>query len=124
MGVIGDGVDWDREDCESRRTSCGVGGDRVCRGEPELLVEGEVLYASRDVPDDTVDIEMRDELGSFGCGKVDLVVVVVLEEKPLRSDTRLPLESSPYMAETFPKVNMQLAPWNFSSTPSPAIYLL
>lgn len=43
LGVIGDGVDCERDDWESRRTSCGVGGERVCRGEPELLVEGEEL---------------------------------------------------------------------------------
>lgn len=43
LGVIGDGVDWARDDWESRRTSRGVGGERVCRGEPELLVECEEL---------------------------------------------------------------------------------
>ena len=50
--------------------------------------------------DDTDDIEMRERLGSLGCGKVVLMVVVVLEES-FRSDTRLPLESSPYMAGQF-----------------------
>ena len=43
LGVIGDGDDWQREDCELGRTSWGVGGERVCRGEPERLVEGEEL---------------------------------------------------------------------------------
>ena len=54
--------------------------------------------------DDTEDIETREREGSLGCGKVDLdlvkVLVVILgEEVSLRSDTRLPLESSQYMAE-------------------------
>ena len=64
---------------------------------------------SRDVEedDDRDDKELRARLGRLGCGKLaDLVVVVVLvvivmEEEPLRSDTRLPLESSPYMAGNF-----------------------
>ncbi len=56
---------------------------------------------SRDVEDEKDEIEMRERLGSLGCGKVVLVVVMVLEEEPLRSDTRLPLESSPYMAGNF-----------------------
>ena len=65
---------------------------------------------SRDVEgdDDKDDKELRTRLGRSDCGKlVDLVVVVVLlvvivmEEEPLRSDTRLPLESSPYMAGIF-----------------------
>ena len=47
------------------------------------------------------DIEMREGLGSLGCEKEILVVVVMSEEEPLRSDTRLPLESSPYMAGNF-----------------------
>lgn len=132
LGVIGDGVDWEREDCESRRTSCGVGGDRVCRGEAELVVDGEELQASREaeVEVERVNIEMREGLlENFGCERLDLVVVevmiVVMEEEeepePLRSDTRLPLESSPNMAGI-----------NFShgklavdtlSTQSPAMYL-
>lgn len=54
--------------------------------------------------DDREDIEMRERLESLGWEKVGLVVVVVVlmlleeEESLLRSDTRLPLESSPYMA--------------------------
>ena len=65
---------------------------------------------SRDVEedDDRDDKELRARLGRLGCEKLlDLVVVVVLlvvivmEEEPLRSDTRLPLESSPYMAGNF-----------------------
>ena len=56
--------------------------------------------------DDTDDIETRERQGSLGCGKVilDLVMVLVVvlgEEASLRSDTRLPLESSQYMAENF-----------------------
>ena len=56
--------------------------------------------------DDTEDIETREREGSLGCGKVilDLVKVLVVilgEEVSLRSDTRLPLESSQYMAENF-----------------------
>lgn len=58
--------------------------------------------------DDTDDIETRDREGSLGCGKVILflmmvlvLVVVLREEASLRSDTRLPLESSQYMAENF-----------------------
>lgn len=43
LGVIGDGVDCEGDDCESRRTRRGVGGERVCRGEPELLGESEEL---------------------------------------------------------------------------------
>ena len=37
-----------------------------------------------------------------------MLVVIVMEEEPLRSDTRLPLESSPYMAGIF-FYNSQLA---------------
>ena len=52
--------------------------------------------------DDTDDIETRERDGSIGCGKVVLVLVMVVvvlgEEASLRSDTRLPLESSQYMA--------------------------
>lgn len=49
---------------------------------------------------------MRERCGRSGCGRVILVVVVavvvvLLEEEPLRSDTRLPLESSPYIAGNF-----------------------
>ena len=48
---------------------------------------------------------MRERCGRSGCGRVILVVVavvvVLLEEEPLRSDTRLPLESSPYIAGHF-----------------------
>ena len=56
--------------------------------------------------DDTDDIETREREGSLGCGKVILYLVMVLvvvlgEEASLRSDTRLPLESSQYMAENF-----------------------
>ena len=56
--------------------------------------------------DDTDDIETREREGSLGCGKVMLYLVMVLvvvlgEEASLRSDTRLPLESSQYMAENF-----------------------
>lgn len=60
---------------------------------------------------DRVDIEMGEGLlGILDCEKEVLVVLVVLvvvvivvmeeeeEEEPLRSDTRLPLESSPNMA--------------------------
>ena len=47
------------------------------------------------------DNEIRERLGSLGCGREILVVVVMSEEEPLRSDTRLPLESSPYMAGNF-----------------------
>lgn len=92
----------------------------MSRGEPELLIEDDELYSSRDVQDDTDDIEMRERLGILGSGKVDLVVVL-LEEEPLRSDTRLPLESSPYMAGKFYTVDWQLAAAEFPSTPSPAI---
>lgn len=63
---------------------------------------------SRDVEgdDDKDDKELRARVEGLGCGKVvDLpvvvvvsVLIVVMEEEPLRSDTRLPLESSPYMA--------------------------
>ena len=69
------------------------------------------------------DIEMRERLGSFGCGKVGLVVVMILEEASLRSDTRLPLESSPYMAGNFSTGDWAAGPScvNFASTPSPAI---
>ena len=60
------------------------------------------------MPDDeTDDVEMREGLGRVGSEKVVLmVVVVVLEEEPLRSDTRLPQESSPYMAGNFLHVNL------------------
>ena len=56
--------------------------------------------------DDTDDIETREREGSLGCGKVilDLVMVLVVDlgkGASLRSDTRLPLESSQYMAENF-----------------------
>ena len=63
---------------------------------------------SRDVQDDeTDDVEMRECLGRVGCEEVVLmVVVVVLEEEPLRSDTRLPQESSPYMAGNFLHVDL------------------
>ena len=47
--------------------------------------------------DDTEDVEMLERVGSLGGGKDVLVVVVDLEIEALRSDTRLPLESSPYM---------------------------
>lgn len=51
---------------------------------------------------------MREVLEILGCVKVDLVVVMVVEEGALRSDTRLPLESSPYMAGKFPTVDRSL----------------
>ncbi len=58
------------------------------------------------------DDDIRERLGSLGRGKMGLVVVVVmvLEEASLRSDTRLPLESSPYMAGNFRRVDWQLGP--------------
>lgn len=40
---------------------------------------------------------------------VVVVAIVLLEEEPLRSDTRLPLESSPYIAGNFYTVNWQPA---------------
>ena len=53
---------------------------------------------------------MRERWGRSGCGRVILVEVVVvvllLEEEPLRSDTRLPLESSPYIAGNSYTVNL------------------
>lgn len=55
------------------------------------------------------DDERRERSGRLGLEKVVLVVVVLLEEESLRSDTRLPLESSPYMAGKFPRVDWQLA---------------
>ena len=62
--------------------------------------------------DDRDDTEMRERLGSLGCENVFVVVEVVAalllllveeeeDEASLRSDTRLPLESSPYMAGNF-----------------------
>ena len=59
---------------------------------------------------------MRERCGRSGCGRVILVVEVVvvwLEEEPLRSDTRLPLESSPYIAGNFYTVNWQPAKVGF-----------
>lgn len=47
--------------------------------------------------DDIDDVESRERFGGLGLESVGLIVVV-LEEESLRSDTRLPLESSPYMA--------------------------
>ena len=87
---------------------------------------------SRDVEgeDDKDDKELRTRLGrSDGEKLVDLVlevvllVVIVMEEEPLRSDTRLPLESSPYMAGIFlQRSNWQLGQMFSSfSTQSPAI---
>ena len=51
--------------------------------------------------DDIDDDERRERSGRLGLEKVVLVVVLLLEEESLRSDTRLPLESSPYMAGNF-----------------------
>ena len=81
--------------------------------------------------DDIDDEDFRARLGicCLGCGKKDLVVVVivVMEEEPLRSDTRLPLESSPYMAENFYNGQLLAGPPSVESPfqpQSPAIYLL
>ena len=82
---------------------------------------------SRDVQDDRDEVEMRGRFGRLGCEKKFLVVVVMLEEEPLRSDTRLPLESSPYMAgNIFNTIKYQMAAGQseFCSTQSPAIYLI
>ena len=74
--------------------------------------------------DEIDEVDIRERLGSLGRGKMGLMVVmvVVLEEASLRSDTRLPLESSPYMAGKFRRVDWQLGPVKFPSPPSPAIY--
>lgn len=56
-----------------------------------------------------------------------MLVVVDLEDESLRSDTRLPLESSPYMAgRNLNSFNWQLANFAFFpfQQPSPAILLL
>lgn len=50
--------------------------------------------------DDIDDDERRERSGRLGLEKV-VLVVVWLEEESFRSDTRLPLESSPYMAGNF-----------------------
>ena len=77
---------------------------------------------SRDVQEDMDDIEIREGIGNLGWGKEILVVVVMSEEEPLRSDTRLPLESSPYMAGNFLHCKRAARAVNLCSRPSPAIY--
>ena len=66
---MGDGVDRETDDCESRRTSGGVGGEWECRGETEELDRDE-LNPSFDVQLDTEDVEGRERLGRFGRVKV------------------------------------------------------
>lgn len=82
------------DDCESRRTRGGVGGEWECWGEPDKLDWDEV-YPSLEVPLEIDDVEGRDGAGTLGRVKVSLLVVVE------RRFTFRPQKSSPYIAAGF-----------------------
>ena len=101
-GVIGDGVECNRDDCELSRENGGVGGEWECLGEPEKLEREEVERPSLDaIEDPELQDLSRVRSGMLGLVKIVVVLLSIVVELSLRSDTLLPLESSPYIAAVF-----------------------